>query len=428
MAYRSREKFFENISKPLAKWQIKLLFAILAFSIILGVILFTQSLVKELVDREKKTLQLYAKINEDFNNRILSNQETDYLYFMLDNIIETINFPIIATDSDDKPQESFEAYTLNLGIDFSKPLEEQRKIVNSILQEMKEDYKPIIIHGQNNEVLLKFYYAHSPIIDQLRYFPLIAMVAVASFILIGYFAFSGIRRTEESKVWVGMAKEAAHQLGTPLSSLLAWIEILKYNNEDPSYVSEIIGEMEHDLTRLNTITTRFSKIGSQPEKELTNVSELIENVCKYYEVRLPNVSKKIEIIRDLQESYIALVNRDLFEWVIENLLKNATEAIEREIGNIYIYMRANTDQKIFIYVRDTGKGMNNQLKRMIFVPGYTTKKRGWGLGLSLVKRIVEDYHKGKIYIKESNPGKGTTFAIELPMNRDINNRIRRSTF
>ncbi len=428
MSYRRKERFFENIANPLAKWQIKVLFAFLAFGIILGVILFTQSLVDELVEREKNTLALYAKINEDFNNRILSNQETDYLYFMLDNIISTINFPIIATNADGEPQESFEAYTLNLDIDFSLPLDEQRKMVNSILSDMKDDYAPVIIYGQDGEILFKFYYAHSPIIKQLRYFPFIALIAVASFVFIGYFAFSGIRKTEESKVWVGMAKEAAHQLGTPLSSLLAWIEILKFNNEDPSYVYEIVGEMEKDLTRLNTITTRFSKIGSQPEKEITNISELIENVCKYYEVRLPNVSKKIEIIRDLKEPFIALVNRDLFEWVIENLLKNATEAIDREIGNIYIYMRANTDQKIFIYVRDTGKGMSNQLKRMVFVPGYTTKKRGWGLGLSLVKRIVEDYHKGKIYIKESNPGKGTTFAIEIPMNKDINSRIRRSTF
>ena len=212
-----------------------------------------------------------------------------------------------------------------------------------------------------------------------------------------------------------MAKEAAHQLGTPLSSLLAWLEIIKFSSDDPQAVTETASEMEKDIQRLNTIAIRFSKIGSTPDKELINISKLIDNVCNYYDKRLPHLGKKIEIIRSLDDRIFVEVNIDLFAWVIENLLKNAAEAIEEKTGQIYIFMRVIPNNKIFIFVKDTGKGMTQKLKRQLFTPGFTTKKRGWGLGLSLCKRIVEEYHDGKIYVKESIIGKGTTFAIEIPI-------------
>eukprot|EP01107_Rhizomastix_libera_P002495 TRINITY_DN14337_c0_g1_i1.p1 TRINITY_DN14337_c0_g1~~TRINITY_DN14337_c0_g1_i1.p1 ORF type:complete len:242 (+),score=-22.42 TRINITY_DN14337_c0_g1_i1:549-1274(+) len=235
------------------------------------------------------------------------------------------------------------------------------------------------------------------------------------FIMVGYMAFSNIRRNEQSKVWVGMAREAAHQLGTPLSSLLAWIEILRYSKENPDSIDETLSEMDKDISRLQIITTRFSKIGSKPELEELNLSELIENVCLYFEKRLPHLGRKVDIVRKIDKPVIANVNADLFAWVFENLLKNAAEAIEVKHGEITLSYGTFTKHKVIIYVKDTGKGMTKKLRRQIFYPGYTTKKRGWGLGLSLSKRIVEEYHSGKIYVKDSSPGKGTTFCIEIPV-------------
>lgn len=238
---------------------------------------------------------------------------------------------------------------------------------------------------------------------------------MALFIFIGYMAFSSIRRSEESRVWVGMAKEAAHQLGTPLSSLFAWLEILKINKNIPESIESTVSEMKSDLDRLNKITTRFSKIGSAPENRLMDIAAFIDNVCQYFERRLPHLGKKIEIIKNLEfNTYFASLNDELFEWVIENLLKNAAEAIEDRNGTVLISVYKNVRKKIVISVKDDGKGMTSKIKRQVFYPGFTTKKRGWGLGLSLSKRIIEDYHNGKIYIKESLPGKGTTFIIELP--------------
>jgi len=174
-------------------------------------------------------------------------------------------------------------------------------------------------------------------------------------------------------------------------------------------------EMEKDIERLNTIAKRFSKIGSLPDKELINVTELIQNVCNYFEKRVPHLGKKIDIIQSLDDKIMANINVELFAWVLENLLKNAVESIETPDGKIYIYMRYSTKGHISIYVKDTGKGIPQKLKRQVFYPGFSTKKRGWGLGLSLCKRIVEEYHNGKIYVKESAIGKGTTFAIDLPI-------------
>jgi two-component system, sporulation sensor kinase E len=416
----SQDKWSINIIvNSLSKWQVKLIFALLAFSIVIAVVKFTQTLVDELVEREQKAVELFAKVTEDFLDMVEkpnSSTDTDVYFFFLEEIQNTmINFPIVVTYENGEPYEPFEDWSLNIDFKPDMSITEQRELVLSILKKMEDIYQPILVKDKEGKVISKVYYTHSALVDKLSIFPYIAIVIVAVFVIIGYFSFSSSRDNEQSKVWVGMSKEAAHQLGTPLSSLLAWLEIIKFSSDDPQAVQETASEMEKDIQRLNTIATRFSKIGSMPEKENVNLSKLIDNVCNYYDKRLPHLGKRIEIIRSLDDRMFADVNVDLFAWVIENLLKNGAESIEEKTGQIYIFMRVHPKKKIYIFVKDTGKGMTPKLKRQIFNPGFTTKRRGWGLGLSLCKRIIEEYHNGKIYVKETIPGKGTTFAIELPL-------------
>jgi len=414
-----RKLFFLN-DLSYAKWHIKLLFATIAFTIIVTVMWFTWSIVDDLIRREQRIIHLYAEIYKHFTQSWSENTDNinidDYLFF-IDEITPSITFPVIVTDEDSKPFEPFDTWSLNVEIDTSLSLQKQRAFMQEYVGDMAENYAPIIITegNQDGKILAKFYYTHASLIDRLRYFPIVAIIVVTIFVIIAYSAFSSFRKNEQSRVWVGMSKEAAHQLGTPLSSLLAWMEILKYSENDPSSIKETIKEMESDVNRLNIIATRFSKIGSTPEKVKQDLGYLVENVSSYFEKRLPHLGKKVQIIRDLPDGMIVFVNPDLFTWVIENLLKNAAEAIEEKKGIIEISSDRSSDKKITILLKDSGKGMTSNLKHQVFSPGFTTKKRGWGLGLSLCKRIVEEYHEGLIFVKDTAPGKGTTFAIELPL-------------
>lgn len=395
---------------PFSKWYVKLILIVLSLTFIIGSIIYTNSLVDEIVKREKALLNFYTDIYEHYSD---PNSNFEDISFFEEQIIPQINFPIIITDSNDIPLEPFDLYSLNVKTDTNLNYSQKREVFIDFVERMKSAYQPIVLVDNNNKVLQKYYFYHSPLVDKFRSLPYLAFIVFLTFVAIGYIAFSASRRNEESKVWIGMAKEAAHQLGTPLSSLLAWIEILKLRSEDDS-LSEVTKEMENDILRLNVVATRFSKIGSIADLTRTNIRELIEEISIYFEKRLPHLGRKIHIIREIQEDYYCKLNRDLFPWVFENIFKNAAEAIEEKQGTIFlkIIKRGNS---IRIYIRDTGKGMTKKVKRHVFSPGFTTKKRGWGLGLSLTKKIVEDYHKGKIWIKESNPGKGTTFCIELPL-------------
>jgi hypothetical protein len=417
MKYKPDKKTYTFLFRSLSKWQTKLVFGLIAFTIIIGTILFTQSLVDELINREKNSVQLYSKttgsfLDPDNENNNSTNTET-YLFF-IEQIIPTITFPVVVTYDNGLPIEPFEIWTLNIDFNKGMSIQQQRELVNRYIKQMESTYPPILIKDKSGKVINKVYYTHSNLVDKLTYFPIIAILIITTFIFIAYFSFSISRDNEQSKVWVGMSKEAAHQLGTPLSSLLAWLEIIKISTDNPNEIVETVSEMEKDLLRLNTIATRFSKIGSTPEKEKANLAFIIDNVCTYFDKRMPHIGKKVEIIKSLDDQIFAEVNVDLFAWVFENLIKNAAEAIENQEGKIYIYMRHNP-RKIFIFVKDSGKGMSQKLKRQIFYPGFSTKRRGWGLGLSLCKRIIEEYHDGKIFVKESTPGKGSTFAIELPI-------------
>jgi signal transduction histidine kinase len=248
------------------------------------------------------------------------------------------------------------------------------------------------------------YYEDSAVLKQLRYYPFVQFMIVIMFILLSYFGFYASKRAEQNSVWLGMAKETAHQLGTPMSSLMAISELLKLKNIDQT----LVDELEKDINRLNNITERFSKIGSPPQLTNLNIVEVIENAVNYMRARISkNIS--IEVVNEIGGAVFIPLNSNLFEWVIENLCKNAIDAMSGE-GKVTIRI-SNDNDHIHIDVSDTGKGLSKSMFYMIFTPGYSTKKRGWGLGLSLSKRIIENYHKGKIFVKNSTLNKGTTFRI-----------------
>jgi signal transduction histidine kinase len=242
------------------------------------------------------------------------------------------------------------------------------------------------------------------------------------FIFLGYFGFNYIKRTEQSNIWVGLSRETAHQLGTPLSSLMGWNELIKVNANNPAKVLSLANEMGNDLDRLVKIANRFSKIGSKPDLKPEKLHDVIEKVINYYEKRIPRLSggsfdeknseKKIKLELKGTDNIMVNVNRELFEWVLENLTKNALDAIENTTGSI-TYNVQDKGNHIDIDVTDTGKGLDMHYRKDIFRPGYSTKVRGWGLGLSLSKRIIDNYHGGKLTVKESEIGKGTTFRIRL---------------
>ena len=275
------------------------------------------------------------------------------------------------------------------------------------LSKMKEQHPPAKMKGINDEELTA-YYKDSSILTQLRFFPYIQLGVIGLFLITAYVGFSAARRAEQDQVWVGMAKETAHQLGTPISSMMAWTELIKsrFNAEhDP-----LIAEMENDIQRLEIITDRFSKIGSKPVLEDHVVYIVVNNFTNYFRVR---TSDKINFIITGDKQVRAMLSIPLFDWVIENLLKNAVNAINND-GTITINVIENlTKEEVFIEISDTGKGIPRSKFDTVFQPGYTTRKRGWGLGLSLTKRIVENYHSGHVFVKESELGKGTTFRIVL---------------
>jgi signal transduction histidine kinase len=269
---------------------------------------------------------------------------------------------------------------------------------------------PIQLPGITQQV----HYGESALIRELRYFPYVQLLFLALFIGVGYLGFSYVRRSEQSSLWVGMAKEAAHQLGTPISSLMGWTQYLRMPDLPPEKKDEALTEIENDIKRLQRVANRFSDIGSQPKLEEQPVTPLLEETASYVRRRLPSESQAITLRVDAEENLRAPVNAELFGWVVENLLKNALDAINEEEGEIVV--RAHrTDDAVRVDVRDTGAGVERRQRRNVFRPGYSTKKRGWGLGLSLAKRIVEDYHGGSLTLAESVVGEGSTFRIEVPV-------------
>ena len=399
----------------------KILFLLIAILIGVASLLYTDWLTKKMAREEQKRVELWAEalkrqndigfiprndegevitesgsLNPDGVSKEKEEIETKYLDFLNTINSQNTTIPIIVLDSSGN-------YNLDSNIKYNKERKDQ--VLAKELKKMKEYANPIRIDTWEGNYLL-LYYNESDILRNLRIYPFVQLLVIMIFIVVAYFAFAATQRAEQNQVWVGMSKETAHQLGTPISSLMAWIEILKLQKVDKN----LIDEFEKDTQRLEKITERFSKIGSRPELLQTNLTEVLSSTVTYLKTRSSN---KINFETNFSEEDMLVVplNAALFSWVIENLCKNAIDAIDNH-GTISITVKEKEEQ-VYVDVTDTGKGVHKTQFRTIFQPGYSTKKRGWGLGLSLAKRIIENYHNGKIFIKTSEIGKGTTFRIIL---------------
>lgn len=392
-----------------ASVNLKFILIIFALIIAFGTLYYTNQLVVKLQEKERQIVELYAKGIEYIANT--NNPDAD-ITFLFDNIIKPIDFPLILTDKDDNINLDNKTDIRNIKLDSTLSRTEQEKFLNKMMKEMDDVHQPINITYADTMILTRIHYGDSELIKQLQFYPYLQIGIAALFVLLGYIGFSYIKRSEQSNIWVGMAKETAHQFGTPISSLMGWLEMLKMNFDDPNKVLDIAEEISNDVEKLNKITIRFSKIGSKPDLKPQNLFEEVTKVTDYFNRRLPQTGKTVELKINGDKNLCAMINSDLFEWVIENLIKNALDAIEDKNGLISIKI---LESKKFaeVEVTDNGKGIDLKRRKDVFRPGYSTKKRGWGLGLSLSKRIIEGYHGGKIFVKSSVPGEGTTFKIQL---------------
>lgn len=379
---------------------------ILVVSVIISVssIYYTNVLVNQLKERERNQVRLFARALE-----YTSNDATSNILFITEEIIYKNNsIPTMLVDESGKILN----YT-NVDLDIQWSPERRERELQAQLEEMKQTFPPIPIVLRDPSTQEEFgkqlvYYKNSFLLTQLIAYPYVQLSVIAIFAFISYLAFNYSKAAEQNRVWVGLAKETAHQLGTPLSSLMAWVEVLR---DDPhANAKNIVEELDKDIVKLRVVTERFSSIGSTPVLKEENVHQLITNVVSYLK---PRVSNKINFeVYTLSESIRAMVHAPLFEWVIENLCKNAVDAIGTS-GTISIKILRGSERKVFIDISDTGKGMSKSLIPNVFKPGFTTKRRGWGLGLALAKRIIEIYHRGKIFVKHSEENQGTTFRIVL---------------
>jgi nitrogen-specific signal transduction histidine kinase len=380
-----------NIYTQKQRWKLLLLLAALLIGT--ASLWYTNRLVQHLAQEERKKIQLWAEATRKLGDVTDLNADLSFPYQV---ISDNTTIPVILTDT------NFKMITYR-NLDSVKML--RTDYVKDEIATMREQHAAIEIpltKGNKNYIL----YKDSILLVKLRYYPYFQLSVIALFLMVSYLAFSASRKAEQNQVWVGMAKETAHQLGTPLSSLIAWLEILKMKGLSDEYH----GEIHKDIQRLQTITDRFSKIGSAPALNKENLQKVMEHSVNYIKTRTSD--KVVFEIKTGQDANVyAPINVPLFEWVIENVLKNAIDAMNGE-GKITVKI---TDQQQFAYIdiTDTGKGISKSSFKTIFKPGYTTKKRGWGLGLSLSKRIIEEYHDGQIFVKSSEIGKGTTLRIVL---------------
>ncbi len=460
------------------RWSVQLKLGLIVFAvgIALASLWYTQRLVDRLQEREQAVIQLWADAleqvvqtqqasnphREEFRRldsllqalkarpagdtlsaeRVAALQEavdwaqamppTREFNFILNEILQPDQFevPAIITDSTRRRPLSWQ----NVGVPDTAAVPATgdaagvRQELRDELDDMRSAFEPIPVRidlsetpgqdpGASSVRLTQYvFYDESALITELRVFPWVQLVFVGLFVMVGYFGFSYIRRSEQSSLWMGMAREAAHQLGTPLSSLMGWIQMLRTPDLAADKRERALTEIENDVERLQRVADRFSDIGSQPKLERCNLVPIIEQTARYLRRRIPQQGQSIALAADLPEQLHAEANEELFAWVLENLLKNALDAIEDEEGRITVTAWKEEGQ-VFIEVEDTGRGIEGQQWNNIFRPGYSTKKRGWGLGLSLARRVIESYHGGRLELVSSTVGEGSTFRIEIPAAR-----------
>ena len=376
---------------------------LLGFVLIIFLLSYTQNIVNELRSDNNEIVKLYAEIIAE----TISDENDANLDFVFDKIIQKAQFPIIYSNNQREP-----IYSKNINKDKSK-----LKKIQLTMDEQNEAIPLSYANPLTNEIILIGYlhYGDSNQIEKLKWLPFIEIGAITLFIFLGFISFSIIRNNEKRNIWVGMARETAHQLGTPISSLMGWLEWLK---NKPNDQDKIINDISIDLDRLQQVNDRFSKMGSEAKLKEIHLSSIVDNVVIYFNRRIPSMGKSITIENKLFSNIKIKANGILISWAIENVIKNAIDALENE-G--IITLKSNMDKKnIIIEVQDSGKGILRKDWKNIFRPGFSTKEQGWGLGLSLTSRIIKDIHGGDIYVSKSKPGKGSTIEIALPKLEDAN--------
>lgn len=384
----------------------KIAFVVISLILVSAFIIISDNLVKDLSIQERERMQIWADATKELTTVSSSGMNTD-VDFLFGIIESNHNIPVLLVDDHGnillhrnfklpEPTDSLSPYDISPA---------NKAFLEKKLERMKGSTNHINISIDENTVQ-HLYYEDSTVLRRLAYFPYIQLAVLLVFVVIVYFALISIKKAEQNKVWVGLSKETAHQLGTPISSLMAWTQMLDALGVD----KDVVSDMDKDVHRLSVIADRFSKIGSRPEMELTFINQAVTDGLEYMRSR---ISQRVKLTLHLPDDECGvMLCQSLFAWVMENLTKNAVDAMQGE-GSIDVIV-AHQGKIITIDVRDTGKGIPHKNFKAVFNPGYTTKKRGWGLGLTLVKRIIEEYHGGKIYVKESELGRGTTFRIELP--------------
>ncbi len=394
-----QNKIFFDVYKNLSTRRFIIIGVLLFF--VLGVLYYFNQISRELAEREKVYVDLYIKSLEFLHRP--DAFECD-MTLASEVIRANTTIPVIYV-ADGSPNSHKNIPELNDTLRFPINSKKAASILKKA-EEMAKEHAPVPISNGATEGFL--YYSDSNTLKTLKYFPYVIISTLLLFGGLAYISYSSTRRAEQNRVWVGLAKETAHQLGTPISGLMGWVEVLKIN---PEFDQTIGDEMLKDIQRLETITSRFSNIGSVPNMKAENVGELIESTVEYLKKR---ISTKVTwtIENNLHTEVTKDINKNLIEWVIENICKNAVDAMTG-VGSLNVNISNYAQNKIKIDITDSGKGMTMAVRRNIFNAGYSTKKRGWGLGLTLAKRIVETYHHGQLYVADSAPGKGTTFRIIL---------------
>lgn len=385
----------------------KITFLVIVVVVVAIFLYFFNNLVKDLSKQERERMEIWA----DATKEMITQQSGTDVDFLFSIINRNTTIPVLLTD-DDGNILSHSNFTLPEPIDSLNPMflsQANEAYLRDKLDDLRNSSN--VIHIEiDKDSSQHLYYEDSTLLKQLNYYPYVQLLVMLAFVVVVYFAVTSTKTAEQNKVWVGLSKETAHQLGTPISSLMAWMELMESMGVD----TETVAEMNKDVQRLSTIASRFSKIGSKPQMENENLNDVVTRASSYMASR---ISSRIKLSINTCAGVIpVMASTPLFEWVMENLIKNAVDAMD---GSGSITVTTGVEKgKGYIEVADTGKGLSRKNFKTIFNPGYTTKKRGWGLGLTLAKRIIEQYHSGKIYVLTSEPGVGTTFRIEVPLREE----------
>ena len=400
----------------------------------MGSYAYNQYVIEQMLEQERSSVELYAKAIEYTSNPVQEEINRNLLkaidMLRSNPAVSDSAIRMIERAESDKTSQTF----VTSEILFNKErnnvptiiLDERGDIITwenlevepdqEKVKEFSQMHLPIEIKLGNDEYsqMQYIYYGESPTVQLLRYFPYIQLTLLAILLGVAYISFRTITRSEQSNLWVGMTREAAHQLGTPLSSLYGWVELLREEKKDDEFTQNICKELESDITRLRGVAERFNKIGSEPELKPMKIENILDPVIDYMEHRLPQLGKNVDVKRSVSTQALVNLNPELFQWAVENIIKNAMDAINTSQNHAYVYINIHQiEDELIIDIRDSGSGIDKKYHEEVFKPGYSTKKRGWGLGLSLTKRIVEEYHKGKVFILKSEPGEGTTIRIVL---------------